>query len=790
MGATLSAPLLPVAVAFTAGVWLGLVAPAPGWVPAAGGLLLGLAWEAARRGRLPAATIAVLVVVSLAGWARLALPDPGAGTPGLPLGVVEVEGVAAGEAETDGPRTRLALLVMAVRDEGGWRSATGRLSIHLYGRLPPLRPLDHVRVTVQMTEPRPFRNPGNAEGGRSAGRPAPPLAVGRADSVRQLAEASAPWWLRAHVWVHEVVRTHLPAVSGALFEGLLIGERHQLPPTLVADFRAAGVFHVLAISGFNVGLVAAAVFLVLRLLRLPSRAAAALALVALAGFAAVVGAQPSVLRATIMAGLMLAGQLLTRESTAWNSLAAALVVLVAWEPAALVDPGLQLSFAATAGILHLAPPIRARLEARWPRPLATALAVSAGAQLAVTPLMLAQWNQLSLVAIVANLAVVPLAALITTLGLLAVATAALSDALAHLEFQGLWLLLLGLRATVRTFAAVPAAVIYLPTPPPAALIALTVALVLGPVARGRRVRSLIVVLAAFGVVTTAWRYLPDGRLHVLVLDVGQGDAILVRGPDGKALLVDTGGGGPGRADRGERVVLPVLHRLGVRRLAALAVTHADPDHAGGLPGVVGGIPVDEVWVPAGTEDAGWPGFLETAGVPRRVLARGDRVWLGPLLITVLHPPPGAEPGSSDAPRGPPEHLDANNRSLVLRVEWGLVAVLLTGDAEAPAEADLLAAAVPLPAPVLKVGHHGSRNASSGPFLAAVAPRFAMVSVGARNPFGHPTPAALARLAAAGARIYRTDFDGAIEITTDAELLRVRLWARPDATEELVLGGAP
>jgi beta-lactamase superfamily II metal-dependent hydrolase len=161
------------------------------------------------------------------------------------------------------------------------------------------------------------------------------------------------------------------------------------------------------------------------------------------------------------------------------------------------------------------------------------------------------------------------------------------------------------------------------------------------------------------------------------------------------------------------------------------------------------------------------------------LARGDRFWVGPLLVRALHPPPPDAWAS-----------DANNGSLVLRVEWGLAAVVLTGDAERPAETEIMAAHLPLDATILKVGHHGSRYASSAPFLAAVTPRLALVSVGIRNPFGHPSPEALARLADAGAAVYRTDYDGAVEITSDGAELRVRRWTDPGTVQALPLEGAP
>jgi competence protein ComEC len=775
---------VPVALAFGAGAWLGLETPAPLWLLGAGPVLAGLALTALARQRLAAASAATLALVVLAGWARVALPDPWPATAGLRPGTARLEGTVSGEPEREGPRTRLPLLLHAVSDRAGRRPARGSIAVLLYGPPPDVAMLARVAVTAELREPHPARNPDAPPSRLGAERAGPRLvAVGRAETLERLPGDGTPWWLRVRAWMHAVVQTHLPPVSGALFEGLLVGERRQLPPRLVADFRAAGVFHILAISGFNVALVAGAVVVVLRLLRVPPRASAALALLALGAFAAVVGGQPSVLRATVMAGLVLAGRLLGRESGTWNSLAAALLVLLAWEPHALADPGLQLSFAATAGILHLGPLIRDRLPPRWPRPLATALAVSTGAQLAVSPLMLVYWNQLSLVGIAANLLVVPLAGLATTLGLLAVLLAAAGENLAHALFQTLWLLLLALRWLVRGVAWLPGAVVHAPTPPALALAAAAAALLGAPRAGGPAGRIAVAGLAALAVALTAAGALPDGRLHVVVLDVGQGDAILVQGPDGRALLVDTGGGGPGRADRGEHVVLPALRRAGVRRLTALVLTHGDPDHAGGLTSLLEGLPIDAVWVPAGTEDADWLRPLRMTGVPRLALAGGDRLWVGPLLVRVLHPP------APDA-AGPAWVSDRNNASLVLRIDWGLATVLLTGDAEQPAEAAMLGTGRPLAAAILKVGHHGSRHASSAPFVTAVAPRLALVSAGVRNPFGHPTPQALARLAEGGAAVYRTDYDGAIEVSSDGGALWVRRWITPGAIEEVLLRGAP
>jgi competence protein ComEC len=275
---------------------------------------------------------------------------------------------------------------------------------------------------------------------------------------------------------------------------------------------------------------------------------------------------------------------------------------------------------------------------------------------------------------------------------------------------------------------------------------------------------LVGILALVAVVTwLALRGLPDGRLHVYFLDVGQGDAILVQAPDGRQILVD-GGPNPTALLNELGAVLPFWDRS----LDLVVLTHPDGDHITGLVPLLDRYRVAQVLdVPQSNtapEAGPWLERLMALGVPRTLAQRGMRLPVGDLGVTVLHPGPTLLTGTAS---------DDNNNAVVLRLDYGGTSVILTGDAESEAEADMIAAGLPLTADVLKAGHHGSNGASSSPFIAAVAPRLAVIQVGAENTFGHPHPAVLERLR--GVEVLRTDQNGRIEVVSDGQ----RLWTKTE-----------
>lgn len=259
----------------------------------------------------------------------------------------------------------------------------------------------------------------------------------------------------------------------------------------------------------------------------------------------------------------------------------------------------------------------------------------------------------------------------------------------------------------------------------------------------------------------ALRGLPDGKLHVYFLDVGQGDAILIVAPDGRQVLVD-GGPSPTALLNELGAVLPFWDRS----LDLVVLTHPDVDHITGLIPLLDRYRVGQVLdVPqsdAAQEAAPWLARLRQADVPRSYAQRGARLPVGDLLLTVLHPGPVPLTGTAS---------DDNNNAIVLRLDYGQISILLTGDAEQEAEADMITAGLALRADVLKVGHHGSNGATSASFVASVAPRLAVISVGAQNTFGHPHPAVLERLA--GVEVLRTDQNGRIQVVSDGTNMWVR-----------------
>jgi competence protein ComEC len=549
-----------------------------------------------------------------------------------------------------------------------------------------------------------------------------------------------------------------------LVPALVVGDTDDLPRQVVDEFQAAGLAHLLAVSGANLAVICVAVLLLLRTMRCGPRTAAAGAMVALVGFVVLAGPEPSVLRAGVMGAVALLALALGRQRAALPALGVAVIVLVLWDPAMAVSIGFALSVLATVGLVLIAPRWAERLAARGvPRGLAEALAVPAAAHLVTAPVVAGFAGQVSMVAVVANLVVAPVVAPATVLGVLAAVVAPMAPWLAELLVrlagpEADWLILVARHA-----ADVPGAVIAWPSGWLGGLLLVGCVALLIVALRRRRVRvlvgvlltGLLVVLVPVRIIAPGWP--PDGWAMV-ACDVGQGDGIvLATGEAGRAVVVDTG---PEVAP-----MTACLDRLDVTRVPLVVLSHLHADHIGGLDAVLGDRAVGAVGVSrARSPRWAWEEVrrkAQDAGVPVVQLTAGQRLAWSGLVIEVLAPDeeevmPGAE---SDG-------TEINNASLVLRATTPAGRVLLSGDVELDAQARLLDARVDLSADVIKVPHHGSRYTTPELF-AAVHARIALVSVGSRNRYGHPSPFTLRMLAQMGTLVLRTDTGGDTAIVSTA-----------------------
>ena len=559
-------------------------------------------------------------------------------------------------------------------------------------------------------------------------------------------------------------------INAALARALLIADTRSLDPAVRDRYATAGLVHVLSISGLHVAIIALSVELLCRAARLPPRGASITTLALVAIYIAVIGAPAPAVRSAVMLGVTAVCRLLQRNTSPWASLAiGGGVPLLA--PRTVLDLGWQLSVLGMAGLVASGTLarrlIRTERRQRWRAQLATALLASLVASLVTGPLVAWHFGRLSLVAPVANLLASPIVAVLQPTLFLALALTPIPAAerfVADAASPLLW----ALDAVASGAAQVPhASVGVSPSLATASIASVCVlALITACVSRhpGRAVAVGMASLAAM-----AWSPLTPLRVRGVelhMMDVGQGDAVALRTPQGRWILIDAGRAWRG-GDAGRATVIPYLRRHG-GSVAAFVLTHPHADHAGGAATVLAATRPDVFWDGAyvGTSDTYRDALTaaSTAAVTWERVRPGHRRVIDGVEVEFL------APDSAWA-----RHLaDPNEASVVLRVTYGSVRFLLVGDAEREEERWLLARdSLALRAEVLKVGHHGSRTSTTDGFLRAVRPVIALVSVGAGNTYGHPSPHVLASLAASGATVLRSDRLGHIIVRTDGSTLQIQ-----------------
>jgi competence protein ComEC len=547
----------------------------------------------------------------------------------------------------------------------------------------------------------------------------------------------------------------------AMIAGIVLGEDEGLSEDLRADFRASGLYHLLAVSGQNVALIAGGAILLVYLIGLSRFVGQLAALGAIGGYVLAVGWQPSVVRAGVAGVLASLAWLASRPSDRWYFLVLGAALLLAWSPYSLLDAGFQLSFAAVAAIFVVVPRLQ-QTFAGYPVPhsLAEVVAVSGACGIATAPILLTQFGVVPLYSIPANALAAPVVAPLLGIALVTAIVAPVAPPVAAaLAWLNGWL-----AAYLATCARVVGGLPY-------AAVSAHVAVVIAAVALGaaylatqlHRPRQRAYAIAALGVALIAggWRLhanasaLPPPRgLRITFLDVGQGDGALIQVPGG-AVLVDEG--------PPEARVASQLQHLGVKGLSLLVLTHPQRDHVGGAEQVLKKLSVGAVLDPAipseSPDERAARAAARERGVKILVARAGEGFTIGRLKVRVLWPD---GPGLSGD--------DPNNHAIVLVASYGQTDALFTADAESDVTGHLQ---LP-PVEILKVAHHGSADPGLGDELKALRPRIAVISVGAGNDYGHPTPATLATLGAApGLAVYRTDLNGRVVVESDGRSISVR-----------------
>lgn len=569
-----------------------------------------------------------------------------------------------------------------------------------------------------------------------------------------------------------------PGDGGALLPGLAIGDESGVSEELDAAMKASSLSHLTAVSGANCALVTGLVFIVAARVGAGRRTRIVVAATALLAFVVLVGPGASILRAAVMAAVVLLALARGRPADGLPALALAVVLLLVHDPWMARDYGFALSVAATAGLLLLAGPL-ARLFSRWlPRGVALAIAVPAAAQLACQPILLLLTPTIPVYGVGANLLAEPAAPVATVLGCLACLTLPWAPALGELFVRIAWLPSAWIARIAHTTAALPGAALPWAEGAVGVILCVGVLVAVGVVsARGRVPRPVFVAAAlALGGVVVAYAGALGGALvirmvatpgdwQIAACDVGQGDAILLR--DGDAIgMIDVG--------RAPEAAVACLDRLGVARVDLLVLTHFDADHVGGLPGVLDRVERALVGRPDREADERVMASLDEHGVTVEQARAGMTGGLGRLRWDVLWPRGG--PGA--APTG-------NDGSVVLRTSGAGLTGLFLGDLGERAQDELLAAGGLGRVDVVKVAHHGSADQSERLYDVS-APRVGLLSVGADNGYGHPTRRALDLMDRVGAVAVRTDTRGLVLVSPGADGPRV--WTeRPEAADA---GGRP
>jgi len=664
-------------------------------------------------------------------------------------------------------------------------SAEGASTLQVGG---PVGCRSEIRVYTRAGEP-PEAQPVTVEGRwfksiRPDGSEAVYLSASKVEAVGTTAAAAAvphvrvPWSVRLRAAIRgraaEALERRL-GTQGGVASALVLAERDGIPRELWDAFARSGTAHLLSISGFHVGVIAALLGGILSAAALPPRRRAAGIAIGVWAYVLLIGAPTSATRAAWMTSAFVLGRLRQTPARTLGALGLSMLMIALLRPSAVSGAGFQLTVTGTAGILIMTKWIMMHWPAhRYREWIASPVAAGIGASVFTAPVLAYHFGQIPLLSLPASILLTPMVAAAVPGVIATIVMDVLHVPGAAAAGMGAEGLLYAATRIAAWLGALPGTVA-LVTPREAALLTAGAIAPLALATAAWRTRpairagvSILTALATLWAGQAALSLAGRGTLQITAIDVGQGDAIAIRTPRGRWLLVDAGPRGFGGSDAGLTRVVPYLNGQGARRLEAIVLSHPDEDHAGGLGAVLRNVSTGAVLGPGlGSGQSGHMLGLAEAGdsnVPWRRAAAGDVWTTDGVVFRVLSPPRPGGPGDRGLPLDPGE---PNDWSVVLHVEFGDFTALLMGDASDDIEARVMGEGAGADAnrdiTLLKVGHHGSITSSSEAFVRETSPEYALIPVGARNRYGHPDPVVLARLRRVGARILRTDTQGTVTV---------------------------
>lgn len=696
-----------------------------------------------------------------------------------------ISGYVKSACSVENDRYTFAFQVERVSFEGVEKSMNRSIRVDVYDAADDARFSPGVRLVISGTLEKPLasRNPGgfNYQNWLFAKKQAARMSVNQNDIQWREPNKVLPlicFGLGIRNHIIDTLEEFLSHEKAALMAAMLTGYRDNLTDPMEDAFSASGLSHIMAVSGANMVFILLPILCLLRMLGLNRRICAITAIPFVCLYILITGMEASILRAAVMALIMLIGKALDRKADLFNSLGIASLIILLVNPFMLFDAGFLLSFGATAGLGIVYTRIRDVIPTKVPGFIRDTLAATVSAQAGIFPLLILFFSKVSVISLFSNLVVVPVTGICNVLGAVCIIAGSIHESLGIFTGYALEGLLHIILYITKLCADVPWAqinmhhwrfwwiVLYY-----------AVLLVYGAYGSSffiRHNKKTVGCIFLVGFILILQGAAPS-RMKVIFVDIGQGDCALIQTTEGVNCLIDCGGTmNEAQTDyTGQQILLPLLMHEGISKIDQIIVSHAHTDHFAGVLTLLEIFPVGAIGIPdyPGTSED-FSALIELSdrkGIELALYDFGDTIVLDETTsFDVLYPGRGIDLDTSNL----------NNTSLCGVLEYGALQILFTGDMEKGGEAGFFKLNIPMDCDILKVSHHGGKNATSEQFLDFIDPETAVISVG-KNQFGHPSPETLKRLFQSGVQVYTTIQDGAVMVDSDGMTYRIRPWYRDE-----------